>query len=594
MKKFSPQKILVVALLSLLSLTSRALPFVPTTDPSSPTTKWYLIKTENVYLYADANWKQVQTSSTASTTNDYYLWCFVGTESTGYKIYSRGCKAYMKYGFEVDGTGNEVDINRVELGSGNNFYIYYMNPNQKMYLCYDSDNGIYGSYAKYNSYTVSEVAVAPPVDPPFEPTSNPSLTTTQWYQIKIGGMYLTVSANGEAVDVSSSPSNDKNFQWCFVGNASTGYKIYNRGRKAYVVLCVFFGDATEHNVSYTELNSDNSFNIYCYNNGEKLYLDIDSYGLFIAENRSHTCTVVPIDADPSSVVIGDVTDDGKVDIADVNAIINIMLGKDETDAGDVTGDGSVDIADVNEVINIMLGKTSFSSEPTTYTVGGVSFKMMPVLSGTFTMGDNNSTYSEKPAHQVTLGNYNIGQTEVTQALWVAVMGSNPSTFTDDPQCPVESVSWDDCQTFITKLNQMTGKCFRLPTEAEWEYAARGGRFSKGYTYAGGNNLSSVGFYWGNSGPYGNPFGTPQSTHPVAQKAPNELELYDMSGNVSEWCQDWFGYYTSDAQSNPTGPTTGQNRVYRGGSWNDEAGACTVTWRKNNTPSQSNMGLRLAL
>ncbi|MBO5539340.1 MAG: SUMF1/EgtB/PvdO family nonheme iron enzyme [Muribaculaceae bacterium] len=271
-----------------------------------------------------------------------------------------------------------------------------------------------------------------------------------------------------------------------------------------------------------------------------------------------------------------------------------MLGKDETDAGDVTGDGSVDIADVNEVLNIMLGKTSFSSEPTTYTVGGVSFKMMPVLSGTFTMGDNNSTYSEKPAHQVTLGNYSIGQTEVTQALWVAVMGSNPSTFTDDPQCPVESVSWDDCQTFITKLNQMTGKRFRLPTEAEWEYAARGGRFSKGYTYAGGNNLSSVGFYWGNSGPYGNPFGTPKSTHPVAQKAPNELELYDMSGNVSEWCQDWFGYYTSDAQSNPTGPTTGQNRVYRGGSWNDEAGACTVTWRKNNTPSQSNMGLRLAL
>lgn len=97
MKKFSPQKILVVALLSLLSLTSRALPFVPTTDPSSPTTKWYLIKTENVYLYADANWKQVQTSSTASTTNDYYLWCFVGTESTGYKIYSRGCKAYGEF-----------------------------------------------------------------------------------------------------------------------------------------------------------------------------------------------------------------------------------------------------------------------------------------------------------------------------------------------------------------------------------------------------------------------------------------------------------------------------------------------------------------
>ena len=173
------------------------------------------------------------------------------------------------------------------------------------------------------------------------------------------------------------------------------------------------------------------------------------------------------------------------------------------------------------------------------------------------------------------------------------MGENPSKF-KGYRLQVTNIIWHDCQNFILRLNQYSGRTFRLPTEAEWEYAARGGRFSKGYTYAGGNNLSSVGFYWGNSGPYGNPFGTPKSTHPVAQKAPNELGLYDMSGNVSEWCQDWFGYYTSDAQSNPTGPTTGQNRVYRGGSWNDEAGACTVTWRKNNTPSQSNMGLRLAL
>ncbi len=596
MKKFTP--LLLLAACMPLPLVAQALPFVPTTDPTSPTTHWYQIKTENVYLYANAGYQQVQTSSTGSTTNDYYLWCFVGTESTGYKIYSRGCKAYMKCGYEVNGTGNESDINLVELGSGNNFYIYYLDsffhPAQKLYLCYDSDNGIYGG-AKYNSYTASEVAVAPTVDPPFEPTADPSLSTTKWYQIKTEGLYLTVSANGEAVDVSSSPSTDRNFQWCFVGNASTGYKIYNRGRKAYVVVCVFFGDGTEHNVSYTELNSDKSFYIYCYNNSEKLYLDLNEYGLYIGESRSNTYTVVPVEDTPSSIVIGDVNDDGQTDIADVNAIINMMLGKvPQSDAGDVTGDGTVDIADVNEVINIMLGKASFDNNPATYTVGGVSFKMIPVLSGTFTMGVNNSTYSEKPAHQVTLGNYRIGQTEVTQALWVAVMGSNPSAFTDDPQCPVESVSWDDCQAFITKLNQMTGKRFRLPTEAEWEYAARGGRFSKGYTYAGGNDPFAVGFHWGNSGPYGNPFGTPKSTHPVAQKAPNELELYDMSGNVNEWCQDWFGYYSSDAQTNPTGPVSGQNRVYRGGSWNDQENACTVTWRKNNTPQSNTMGLRLAL
>ena len=173
-------------------------------------------------------------------------------------------------------------------------------------------------------------------------------------------------------------------------------------------------------------------------------------------------------------VQGDLTGDGYVDIADVNAVINMMLGKTaQTAAGDVTGDNNVDIADVNAVINIMLGKTS--QEVQTFTVNGVSFKMVAVEGGTFSMGATEEQGSdaygdEKPVHQVTLSSYSIGQTEVTQELWQAVMGTNPSYFQASTaadygtnlQRPVEQVSWNDCHTFITKLNELTGKTFRLP------------------------------------------------------------------------------------------------------------------------------------
>ena len=306
-------------------------------------------------------------------------------------------------------------------------------------------------------------------------------------------------------------------------------------------------------------------------------------------------------------VQGDINGDDTVDIADVNAVINMMLGKAaQTAAGDINGDGSVDIADVNAVINLMLGKTN--QEVQTYTVNGVSFKMVPVEGGTFTMGataeqGNDVGSDEKPTHQVTLSNYYIGQTEVTQELWQAVMGSNPSYFQastnsnygDNLQRPVETVSWDDCHTFITKLNELTGKTFRLPTEAEWEYAARGGNKSQGYKYAGSNIIDDVAWCWDNipsqtSGTAG------YGTQTVATKSPNELGLYDMSGNVLEWCQDWYGNYNSDAQTNPTGPNSGSYRVFRGGGWSNFAGYSRVSNRSNNPPTfkYNDLGLRLAL
>ena len=221
-----------------------------------------------------------------------------------------------------------------------------------------------------------------------------------------------------------------------------------------------------------------------------------------------------------------------------------------------------------------------------YTVNGVSFKMIAVRGGTFQMGSDDSYENLRPVHQVTLSDYYIGETEVTQELWSAVMGSNPSHFTGNMQLPVENVSWYDCQTFISKLNQLTGKTFRLPTEAQWEYAARGGNKSKGYIYSGSNEIDEVAWYEYNSG---------GMTHPVQTKAPNELGIYDMTGNVYEWCTDWYGAYSSAAQTDPTGPATGSDRVYRGGSWGSDATFCRVANRNNYTPTNSyfHLGLRLA-
>ena len=224
-----------------------------------------------------------------------------------------------------------------------------------------------------------------------------------------------------------------------------------------------------------------------------------------------------------------------------------------------------------------------------FNVNGVKFVMVPVEGGTFMMGataeqGSDAESDEKPSHSVTLSSYYIGQTEVTQELWTAVMGKNPSKFKGD-NLPVEKVSWNDCQTFITKLNSATGKRFRLPTEAEWEYAARGGNKSRGYKYSGSNNIDDVAWYTNNSN---------SETHSVATKAPNELGIYDMSGNVWEWCQDWYGSYSSSAQTNPKGAASGSNRVFRGGSWDGSAMICRSSYRGGLPPSRkfNDLGLRL--
>ena len=223
-------------------------------------------------------------------------------------------------------------------------------------------------------------------------------------------------------------------------------------------------------------------------------------------------------------------------------------------------------------------------------IKGVEYPMVFVEGGTFDMGATSEQGSdawsnEEPVHEVTLSSYHIGKYEVTQDLWEAVMGSNPSSFTGVRR-PVEGVSWDDCQEFIRKLNSLTGQNFRLPTEAEWEFAARGGK-SNGYKYSGSSMIDDVAWYDDNSG---------YTTHNVGTKSPNELGIYDMSGNVWEWCSDWYGEYISSAQTNPKGPDSGSLRVLRGGSWGSLAGYCRVSFRFDNAPDYryGNLGLRLCL
>ena len=306
------------------------------------------------------------------------------------------------------------------------------------------------------------------------------------------------------------------------------------------------------------------------------------------------------DKNASIFIRGDVNGDHNVNISDVTALINYLLSLNATgvnvNAADCNQDGAINISDVTTLINYLLSGAWPQVGPQlvteTFTVNGVTFTMVMVEGGTFTMGGTpeqgeESDPDEQPTHQVTLSNYWIGQTEVTQALWQAVMGENPSDFPGDLERPVEMVSWPECQTFINNLNQITGRNFKFPTEAQWEFAARGGNLSQGYKYAGSNTLDDVAWYYYDGC-------TDLTTHPVATKQPNELGLYDMSGNVKEWCFDEYAPYSSEPQTDPTGPSGNANHVYRGGGWASIANDCRVTYRYSNRYWANSLGLRLAL
>ena len=291
-------------------------------------------------------------------------------------------------------------------------------------------------------------------------------------------------------------------------------------------------------------------------------------------------TVVP----EGATVLIDGVDKGKAPLM----LQNILAGRHEIRLMKMGYDMVVDTIDINENKTLEYTQRMMAGEgPKMFSVRGVDFTMIPVGGGSFRMGaGSNEEFGSKdelPAHEVMLSNFYIGQTEVTQAVWYAVMGTNPSEHIDLAK-PVTNVSWDDCQTFISKLNELTGEHFRLPTEAEWEYAARGGRMSKHTPYSGSASPDGVAYFEQYGGPA-----------VCKSKQPNELGLYDMSGNAFEWCADYYGRYPSAGQSNPQGPQTGQYRVMRGGCWAMGKQFCTVVARTPQVPTfnRSVVGLRLA-
>lgn len=241
----------------------------------------------------------------------------------------------------------------------------------------------------------------------------------------------------------------------------------------------------------------------------------------------------------------------------------------------------------------------------------VNAKMVFVEGGTFMMGQTTVEYEdneteeasqstrassdsqdddfprvdELPIHEVTVSDFYISKFEVTQELWLEVMGENPSYFPEGGDYPVENISWDEAQNFIERLNELTGEDYRLPTEAEWEYAARGGKNCNGYRYSGSDEVDLVAWYVADE------LAQPS---PVGRKQPNELGLYDMSGNIFEWVFDWYGAYTNEAQVNPKGYSSGKHHVLRGGSWMHSSNGCRVSFRSRiETTHLNKCGLRIA-
>lgn len=531
----------------LLPMLSHAFPFVPTTDPDAQDTHWYQVKTLNRFVYANNETFSAIYLSTQNANVDECLWCFVTTESGKIVLYNRMRKAYI-HGGNYFQNSPQTNVNYVQEGNGDEFYIRFVtSDNYNLYLVYgDEYNSFYGSGIPENTYTVVEKGVVPP----------PIVT-------------------------------------CDVFPDRGVISVTGKGNKQITLN----GATIQSPYTIMRTNEDQHF-------------EVTALATEGGKPSGYTTAEFTV---PRMMKTGDVTSDGRVDVSDINAIINMVLGiEPKSDEGDVSGDGKVDVLDVNKLINIMLGLEAGDDAPvmTTYTVNGVSFNMVKVDGGTYVMG------RDRGAHNVTLSSFSIGQTEVTQELWRAVMGNNPSYFNSygnssyesyhssvsygtNLQRPVESVSWEDCQEFITKLNELTNLTFRLPTEAEWEYAALGGKKSKGYKYAGSDDVDRVAWYADNSsnGLNQNDPNSGYGVHVVATKYPNELWLYDMSGNVSEWCQDWYtAFYDLSDQTNPTGPATGTDRVHRSGNWSMHSSYCLSTGRTANNPTAHwrHIGLRLVM
>jgi len=239
------------------------------------------------------------------------------------------------------------------------------------------------------------------------------------------------------------------------------------------------------------------------------------------------------------------------------------------------------------LVLLCLLQPAFAQRKYDKTPDPLKMDMVLVKGGKFAMGDDSESVDRKPAHNVILKDFSICRFEVTERQWKAVMGANPSSYTYCSDCPVTNVSWDDAQAFIKKLNELTGRHYRLPTEAEWEYAARGGKQERLLQFSGKRGPQPIAWYNDNSKDH---------VHPVGRKVANELGIYDMSGNVEEWCNDWYSkdYYTKKNVTDPQGPDGGFSKVVRGGSWASNAHEIVVTRRAAYLPNTKSISLGFRL
>ena len=284
---------------------------------------------------------------------------------------------------------------------------------------------------------------------------------------------------------------------------------------------------------------------------------------------------------------GDLNGDGEFTITDVTGLVNCLLSDAQPDLiTDVNGDYVLSVSDITDGIDMLLSHR----EPChVFEIEGIVFRMIEVEGGTFNMGgyDDMAYGDELPVHEVTLSTFLIGETEVTNGMWIPLMGDDPHEGHPNSRLPCVNIGWRPCWYLAEYLNERTGLNFRLPTEAEWEYAARGGKYSHGYVYSGSDNYDDVAWCELN---------TNDLTQFVRTKQPNELGIYDMSGNVWEWCQDWYGPYPSESCVDPTGPETGTERVVRGGCMRGHVRFCRTTYRMGYEPNTQrvDVGFRLAL
>lgn len=376
--------------------------------------------------------------------------------------------------------------------------------------------------------------------------------------------------------------------WLSVSNSKTpsGAKVYIDG--TYIGQVPFKSDRIPSGI-YTVRIEHEKYEVF----ESKIYIsdgEIDEYSPQLTP-RVETPRVGTLNVMSTPAMAG-VYVDGKL-VGQTPLMLDLIIGKHEVKVfkGNLGVEPqTVTIAEgKTENLNLTLVEVKPKNKDFVETVKGLNMKMIFVEGGTFQMGatseQGRDVYEdEKPVHSVTLDSYYIAETEVTQAQWRAIMGTNPSYFSGDNR-PVEQVSWYDAQEFCEKLSQLTGKTYTLPTEAQWEYAARGYNMSIGYRYSGSDYIGDVAWYHNNS-----------ISHAcsVKQRRPNELGLYDMSGNVFEWCSDWYGDYSSSSQTNPTGPSSGGARVVRGGGWNCDATYCRVSKRSYDGPSYRicNLGFRV--